>query len=443
MIDTKQYVIKQIEERNIRFLRLWFTDIFGNLKNVAITPSDIEWAFEEGIGFDGSSVDGLAPLQDSDMLVHPDASTFQVLPWRPSDDGVARMFCDVRTPDGIAAAGDSRHILMETLKRAGAMGYSVNIGTAVEYFCFKSADAPEPIDQGGYFDLAPLDNAADLRRETVLTLEKMGIPVEYSHHEAAPSQQEIDLRYCDALSAADAVVTARLVIKETAHAQGFHATFMPKPLQGQPGSAMHVHQSLFDEHGNAFADANDPEGMGLSAVAKSYIAGLLKYAPEYTLITNQYVNSYKRLVPGFDAPLHVSWGNRNRSAMVRVPRYKPGKPASTRVEVRSVDSAANPYLAYAAMLAAGLKGIEEGLVLGAPVEKNLFKVTPAEADELGLKLLPRDLSQAISAFEHSELMHEALGDAVCDYLVEAKRAEWEEYRAHVSSWEIDRYLARL
>ena len=262
MIDTKQYVIKQIEERNIRFLRLWFTDIFGNLKNVAITPSDIEIAFEEGIGFDGSSIDGLASLQDSDMLVHPDPSTFQVLPWRPSDDGVARMFCDLRTSDGAPAAGDSRHVLMNMLKRAGAMGYSVNIGTAVEYFCFKSDSAPEPIDKGGYFDLAPLDNASDLRRETVLTLEKMGIPVEYSHHEAAPAQQEIDLRFCDALSAADAVVTARLVIKETAHAQGVHASFMPKPIEGQPGSAMHVHQSLFDERGNAFADTNDPDGMG-------------------------------------------------------------------------------------------------------------------------------------------------------------------------------------
>ena len=289
------------------FLRLWFTDIFGNLKNVAITPSDIEIAFEEGIGFDGSSIDGLASLQDSDMLVHPDPSTFQVLPWRPSDDGVARMFCDLRTPDGAPAAGDSRHVLMNMLKRAGAMGYSVNIGTAVEYFCFKSDSAPEAYRQGGYFDLAPLDNASEPSpRNGAARSQKMGIPVEYSHHEAAPAQQEIDLRFCDALSAADAVVTARLVIKETAHAQGVHASFMPKPIEGQPGSAMHVHQSLFDERGNAFADTNDPDGMGLSSVAKSYIAGLLKYAPEYMLITNQYVNSYKRLVPGFDAPVVVS-----------------------------------------------------------------------------------------------------------------------------------------
>lgn len=443
MIDTKQYVIKQIEERNIRFLRLWFTDIFGNLKNVAITPSDIEAAFEEGIGFDGSAIEGLACLQDSDMLVHPDPSTFQVLPWRPADDGVARMFCDLRTPDGSPAATDSRHILMETLKRASALGYSVNIGTAVEYFCFKSDAAPEPIDRGGYFDLAPLDKAADLRRETVLTLEKMGIPVEYSHHESAPSQQEIDLRFCDAISAADAVLTARLVIKETAAAQGLYATFMPKPIEGEPGSAMHVHQSLFDENGNAFADADDPDGMGLSSIAKSYIAGLLKYAPEYMLVTNQYVNSYKRLVPGFDAPLHVSWGNRNRSAMVRVPRYKPNKPTSTRVEVRSVDSAANPYLAYAAMLGAGLKGIEEGLSIPAPVEQNLFSLSRAEIAGLGLKTLPSDLSQAIAAFEESELMHEVLGDAICDRLVAAKRAEWDDYRSHVSAWEIDRYLARL
>lgn len=442
MIDTKQYVIKQIEERNIRFLRLWFCDLFGNLKNVAITPSDVEEAFDEGIGFDGSAIDGLATLQDSDMLVRPDASTFQVLPWRPADDGVARMFCDLTTPDGAPAAADSRHILMDTIKRAGAMGYSVNVGTAIEYFCFKDNKSTEFIDEGGYFDLAPLDNAADLRRETVLTLEKMGIPVEYSHHEAAPSQQEIDLRYCDALAQADAVTTARLVIKETAVAHGLHATFMPKPIEGQPGSAMHVHQSLFDEEGNnAFADPSDP--MGLSDVAKHYIAGLLKYAPEYMMVTNQYVNSYKRLVPGFDAPTYVSWGDRNRSAMVRVPRYKPDKAMSTRVEVRSVDSAANPYLAFAALIGAGLKGIEEKLPLPDPVGHNLFNVPMDVLQEKGVQPLPMDLAQALAGFEKSELMREILGDYACDHLIASKRAEWESYRAHVSSWEIDHYLARL
>lgn len=443
MIDTKQYVVKQIEERDIRFLRLWFVDVFGNLKNIAITPSDIDTAFEEGIGFDGSQIAGLAPLNESDILAHPDASTFQTLPWRPRNNGVARMFCDLRTPDGALLCADSRHILMGVLKKAASMGYSVNVGTAVEYFCFKSASAPEPIDCGGYFDLAPLDDAADLRRETVLTLEQMGVSVEYSHHESSPAQQEIDLRYCDALSAADAVVTARHVVKEAAYAHGMHASFMPKPLEDHPGSAMHVHQSLFDEAGNAFFDANDPQGWGLSAEGKSYIAGLLKYAPEFSLVTNQYVNSYKRFVAGMDAPMYASWGHANRSAMVRVPGYKPGKGSSTRVEIRSVDSAANPYLTLAVTIAAGLKGIEEGLTLCAPATQNLFELSDERACGLGLAPLPRDLSRAVDAFEASDLMREVLGDAVHGYLVRTKRAEWEEYRAHVTSWEIDRYLAAL
>lgn len=443
MIDTKQYVVKQIEERDIRFLRLWFVDVFGNLKNIAITPSDIDTAFEEGIGFDGSSIAGLASLNESDMLAHPDASTFQTLPWRPRNNGVARMFCDLLTPEGTPAPADSRHILMEMLKKAASMGYSVNVGTAVEYFCFKSATSPDPIDRGGYFDLAPLDDAADLRRDTVLTLEQMGVSVEYSHHESSPAQQEIDLRYCDALAAADAVVTARHVVKEAASAHGMHASFMPKPLEDHPGSAMHVHQSLFDGDGNAFFDADDPQGWGLSPVGKCYIAGLLKYAREYALVTNQYVNSYKRFVDGMGAPLYATWGQANRSAMVRVPRYKPGKGSSTRVEIRSVDSAANPYLTLAVTLAAGLKGIEEGLALEAPATCDIFAMSDEQVAAAGYEPLPRDLPRAIDAFEKSDLMREVLGDAVHGYLVRAKRAEWEEYRAHVTSWEIDRYLAML
>lgn len=443
MIDTRQYVVKQIEERDVRFLRLWFVDVLGNLKNIAITPSDIDTAFSEGIGFDGSQIAGLAPLNESDILAYPDASTFQALPWRPRNNGVARMFCDLRTPEGDLLCADSRHILMEMLKKASSMGYSVNVGTAVEYFCFKSAAAPEPIDRGGYFDLAPLDDASDLRRETVLTLEQMGVSVEYSHHESSPAQQEIDLRYCDALSAADAVVTARHVVKEAAFAHGMHASFMPKPLESHPGSAMHVHQSLFDEGGNAFFDESDPQGWGLSDAGKSYIAGLLKHAPEYALVTNQYVNSYKRFVPGMGAPLYASWGRANRSTMVRVPRYKPGKGSSTRVEIRSVDSAANPYLALAVTIAAGLKGIEEGLTLREPASCDIFSMPAEQIDALGLEPLPRDLSRAIDAFERSELMREVLGECVHGYLVRAKRAEWEEYRAHVTSWEIDRYLATL
>ncbi len=443
MIDTKEYVIKQIEERDIRFLRLWFTDLLGGLKNVAITPSDIESAFEEGIGFDGSSVNGLAPLQEGDMLAHPDPSTFQALPWRPTNNGVARMFCDIRMPDGTNAEGDSRHILMRTLDKAASMGFSVNVGAAIEYFCFKSNTAPEPIDCGGCFDLAPLDNAADLRRDTVLMLEQMGIPVEYSHHEAAPAQQEIDLRYSDALSAADAVVTARLVIKETAYERGMHATFMPKPLGGEQGSGMHLHQSLFDGDGNVFFDANDPDGYCLSAMAKNYIAGLLKYAPDYTLITNQYVNSYKRLIPGFECPAHITWGNSNRTAMVCVPRYKPAKGNSMRAAVRSVDAAANPYLAAAVLISSGLRGIEEGLTLPAPLVVNEFELSEAEREELGIAPLPADLSRAVDAFERSDFMREVLGDAVHAWLVENKRSEWEDFRSHVTQWEIDRYLATL
>lgn len=442
MIDTRQYVVKQIEERDIRFLRLWFVDVPGNLKNIAITPSDVDLAFDGGIGFNGSSIEGLAHLQRSDMLAHPDASTFQVLPWRPRNNGVARMFCDLLTPEGAPAPADSRHILVRTLKKAAAAGYTVNVGASIEYFCFKGAQAPEPIDSGGYFDLAPLDAAADLRRDTVLTLEQMGVPVKYSHHEAAPAQQEIDLRSCDALAAADAVVTARLVVKETAHAQGMHASFMPKPLEGCAGSAMHVDQLLFThDDENAFFDAGTEDG--LSAAAKSYIAGLLKYASEYCLVTNQYVNSYKRFVPGGDAPMHASWGHGNRSAMVRVPARRPGRHASTRVESRSVDSAANPYLAFAALIAAGLKGIEEGLELAASVEGDVFAMTAAERAAAGIEPLPTDLARAIDAFERSELMREVLGDEVHAYLVESKRAEWEAYRRHVSSWEIDRYLPVL
>lgn len=443
MIDTKQYVVKQIEERDIRFLRLWFVDVLGNLKNIAMTPSDIDEAFDEGIGFDGSSIAGLAPLHESDMLAFPDASTFQTLPWRPRSNGVARMFCDLRTPDGAPAAADSRQILMSVLKKAASMGYSVNVGTAVEYFCFKSSEAPDPIDAGGYFDLAPLDDAADLRRDTVLTLEQMGISVEYSHHESSPAQQEMDLRYCDALAAADAVITARHVVKEAASAHGLHASFMPKPLEKHPGSAMHVHQSLFDEEGNAFFDDADPQGWGLSETGKRYIAGLLKYAPEYALVTSQYVNSYKRFVPGMGAPLHASWGRSNRSTMVRVPSYKPGKGSSTRVEIRSVDSAANPYLTLAVTIAAGLRGIEEELTLEAPAACDLFSTSASRIQDMGLRPLPRDLSRATDAFEESQLMRDVLGSVVHDYLVRAKRAEWEEYRAHVTSWEIDRYLATL
>lgn len=444
MIDTIRYVNKQIEERDIRFIRLWFTDLLGNLKSFAITPSAVEEALVEGIGFDGSAIDGVKREdQKSDMLVFPDPSTFQVLPWRPQDKGVARMFCDIRTPEGVPSIGDSRHILMNVLKRGAEKGLILNAGTELEYFYFKDAAVPEPIDCGGYFDLTPLDNASDLRRETILTLEQMGVPVQASLHEDAPSQHEIDLGFSDALSAADAVMTARLVVKEIASAHGVHASFMPKPLTGVSGSAMFVHESLLTEDGNAFYDANDPDGYGLSTLAKRYIAGILKYAPEFMLVTNQYVNSYKRLVTGFDAPTHISWGNRNRSTIVRIPRFKPSKEISARIQLRNADSAANPYLTLAVTFGAGLKGIEEELPLPAPVESDLFSMTPAQRAELGIDPLPTDLSRAVDAFEASGLMRDILGDYVHDYLVSTKRAEWEEYRSQVSRWEIDRYLSKL
>lgn len=444
MIDTIRYVNKQIEERDIRFIRLWFTDLLGNLKSFAITPSAVEEALVEGIGFDGSAIDGVKREdQKSDMLVFPDPSTFQVLPWRPQDKGVARMFCDIRTPEGVPSIGDSRHILMNVLKRGAEKGLILNAGTELEYFYFKDAAVPEPIDCGGYFDLTPLDNASDLRRETILTLEQMGVPVQSSLHEDAPSQHEIDLGFSDALSAADAVMTARLVVKEIASAHGVHASFMPKPLTGVSGSAMFVHESLLTEDGNAFYDANDPDGYGLSTLAKRYIAGILKYAPEFMLVTNQYVNSYKRLVTGFDAPTHISWGNRNRSTIVRIPRFKPSKEISARIQLRNADSAANPYLTLAVTFGAGLKGIEEELPLPAPVESDLFSMTPAQRAELGIDPLPTDLSRAVDAFEASDLMRDILGDYVHDYLVSTKRAEWEEYRSQVSRWEIDRYLSKL
>lgn len=444
MVDTRDFVLKQIEERNVHFIRFWFTDLLGNLKSFAVTPSEVECAFEEGMGFDGSAIEGLSLVQESDMLVRPDASTFQILPWRPKDNGVARMFCDIYDPDGNPCDADSRFILMNMVRKAADMGFLMNIGTELEYFYFQDSSSPTPIDRGGYFDLTPLDNASDLRRDTVLTLEQVGIPVEYSHHGSAPSQHEIDLRFTDPLSAADSVMTARLVVKEIATAQGVHASFMPKPLENAAGSGMHVHQSLFTEDGeNAFYDPSDPEGFGLSSLAKHYIAGLLRYAPEFMLVTNQYVNSYKRLVPGQAAPLFVSWGNRNRSTMVRIPRYKPGKPQSTRIELRSVDSASNPYLAFAVMLAAGLKGIEGELPLMPPATTDLSSLSVAQRATANAAALPLTLGEAVEAFAASELMRDVLGEHVHGFLVESKRAEWEAYRAHVSSWELDRYLSVL
>ncbi|MDO9108136.1 MAG: glutamine synthetase family protein [Coriobacteriia bacterium] len=437
----KDYVIKTVEERDIKFIRFWFTDVLGVLKSFAVTDSELDGAFDEGMGFDGSSIDGFTRIQESDMIAIPDASTFQVIPWRPEQQGVARLFTDIQTPNGEPFEGDPRYALKRVLKKAADMGYTMYVGPELEFFYFADDKGTEVLDHGGYFDLTPLDIASDLRRETVLTLEKMGIPVEYSHHEVAPSQHEIDLRYQDALTMADNVMTYRLVVKEIAHANGVYATFMPKPIEGINGSGMHVHQSLFTKDGNAFYDANADNH--LSQIAKWYIAGLLKYAPEFCALTNPLVNSYKRLIPGYEAPVYVSWAQANRSAMVRVPLYKPGKEAATRIELRNPDPSANPYLAFAAMLGAGLKGIEEQLELMPEATNDIFEMTPAELDAAGIVTLPKNLGEAIELFEASETMREILGDHIHSFYVENKKAEWADYIKHVTKWEMDRYLSTI
>jgi len=439
----KEYVLKTVEERGIRFIRFWFTDVLGQLKSFAIADTELELAFDEGMGFDGSSIDGYTRIQESDMIAFPDPATFKILPWRPEEGGVASMFCNVVKPDGTPFDGDPRYALRRMLDKAAGMGLTMYVGPELEYFYFADEEGTEVLDHGGYFDLTPLDVASDLRRETVLTLEKLGIAVEYSHHEVAPSQHEIDLRYAEAGEMADIVMTYRLAVKEIAYANGVYATFMPKPIAGENGSGMHVHQSLFNKDGNAFFDANDPEGYNLSALGKSYIAGLLKYAPEFCAVTNQFVNSYKRLVPGYEAPVYVSWARRNRSALVRVPMYKPGKENATRVELRSPDPSANPYLAFAVMLGAGLKGIEEGLELMPEASNNIFEMSESELEAAGIKTLPGNLGDAIKLFEHSETMKEVLGEHIHKFFVENKKKEWSEYCAYVSEWELSKYLPIL
>ncbi|HET6350709.1 MAG TPA: glutamine synthetase family protein [Coriobacteriia bacterium] len=435
----KDYVLKTVEERNVKFVRFWFTDVLGVLKSFAVTDSELEGAFEEGMGFDGSSIDGFTRIQESDMVAFPDASTFQVLPWRPEEQGVGRIFADITRPDGSPFVGDPRYALKRMLKKAADMGFTMYVGPELEFFYFADDQDTEILDQGGYFDLTPLDLASDLRRETVLTLEKMGIPVEYSHHEVAPSQHEIDLRYQEALTMADAVMTYRLIVKEVAMANGVYATFMPKPIAGINGSGMHVHQSLFTKDGNAFFDASKPGH--LSDICKHYIAGLLKYAPEFCAVTNPLVNSYKRLVPGFEAPVYVSWAQANRSAMVRVPLYKPGKENATRIELRSPDPSCNPYLAFAVMLGAGLKGIEEKLPLMDEATNDIFEMSQAELDAAGIATLPGNLGEAIELFEKSETMKEILGDHIHSFYSKNKKAEWRAYIQDVSEWEIKRYLS--
>ena len=438
----KDYVLKMVKERNVRFIRLWFTDILGFLKSFAITPDELEVALNEGMGFDGSSIQGFARIDESDMVAMPDPNTFTLLPWRPKENSVARMFCDVIEPDGTPYKGDPRWVLKKNLKKAADMGFTFYVGPELEYFYFKSSEGkPEVLDHGGYFDLTPLDVASDLRRETVLTLGEMGIGVEYSHHEVAPSQHEIDLRYTDALTMADNAMTYRLVVKEIALKHGVYATFMPKPIFGENGSGMHVHQSLFKGDRNAFFDPEDK--YHLSDVGKSYLAGLLSHAREFTIITNQWVNSFKRLVPGYEAPVYLSWAQRNRSDLIRIPVYKPGKEKATRLEYRSPDPACNPYLAFAVMLAAGLDGIEKGLTAPKPIEENVYEMTPQKRKRLKIGQLPEDLWEAIMIAEKSSFLKECLGDHVFENFIINKTIEWENFRAQVTNYELDKYLSIL
>jgi glutamine synthetase len=437
----KKDVLDLVEKNNVKFIRLWFTDILGQLKSFAITSEELEGAFDEGMGFDGSSIKGFARIDESDMIAKPDPSTFQIVPWRPKEQAVARMYCDILNPDGTPYEGDPRYALKRNLERLKEKGYTLYLGPELEFFYFKDDKGTEVLDKGGYFDLTTLDAASDLRRETVLTLETMGIKVEYSHHEVAPSQHEIDLKYADALTMADNVMTYRVVVKEVASNYGCYATFMPKPMFGQNGSGMHTHQSLFKGDKNAFFDAKDK--FYLSDIAKKYIAGLLKHAPEITAVANQWVNSYKRLVPGYEAPVYIAWARRNRSALVRVPMYKPGKEKATRIELRSPDPACNPYLAFSVMLAAGLEGIENNYELSEPVEKDIYHLSEEDRQELGIKALPGSLIEAIEIAEKSQVVRKALGDHIFNNFIENKKIEWDNYRIKIHPYEIDRYLPIL
>lgn len=441
----RDFVIKTVENRDVHFVRFWFTDVLGTMKSFAVISSELEDAFDRGMGFDGSCIEGFGRAGETDMLAFPSPTTFQILPWRPDSNAVGRMFCNICTPAGEPFEGDPRYVLKRICRKAADMGYVANVGPELEYFYFKSPDAAEPLDRGGLFDLTSLDSATDLRRDTIITLEKMGIPVEYSHHERGFSQHEIDLRFTDALSMADAVMTYKQVVKEIALKHGVYASFMPKPMADQPGSSMHMHQSLFDLNGNnAFFDESDPSGNNLSSVAKSYTAGVLKYAPEFCMVTNQNINSYKRLLANGEDPITLTWSKYNPTSLIRVPGYRPDSEMDSRIELRNPDPAANPYLAFSVTIAAGLKGIEEGLELQDPIEKG--QKLPADRRELakmGIGTLPATLGEAIDLFEASELMKEVLGEHIHSYLIEHKRAEWEEYQGRISQWEMDRYLAVL
>ena len=444
MQSQRDYVLRTVEERGIRFVQLWFTDVLGTPKAFNITPAELENALDEGMTFDGSAIDGFSRVQEADVLARPDMKTFQLLPWHDAGETVARVFCDIFSLDGTPFHGCPRHTLRRSLELARSAGYTFFASPEVEYFYFVDDDPtrpPRPLDSGSYFDLTVADRSSDLRRRTVLMLEEMGIPVEHAQHEDAPSQHEIDLRYTDALTMADTVMTVRLVVKEMARQQGVHASFMPKPLAGVQGSGMHTHLSLWEGENNAFVDPDDP--YGLSSVAYRFCAGLLHHAREITAVTNQWVNSYKRLVSGYEAPIHISWARNNRSALVRVPVVKHSKPESTRLEYRAPDSACNPYLAFAVMLAAGLRGIEHGYELPPEAGANLFRMSPHDLEAKGIAPLPSSLNEAVDVMERSELLAETLGDHVFEWFIRNKREEWTEYRSKVTQFELDRYLPSL
>lgn len=445
MDKQRDFVLRTIEERGVKFVRLWFTDVVGTLKSVAITPAEVEGAFAEGLGFDGSAIEGFTRAFEADMLAHPDPATFQILPWRGEIDPTARMFCDISTPDGQPSLSDPRNVLKRSLAKAADRGFSFYTHPEIEFYLLKSSKlkdgAPEPVDAAGFFDNVPGGTAHDFRRRSVRMLEDLGISVEFSHHEAGPGQNEIDLRYADALTTADNIMTFRTVIKEVAIEQGVYATFMPKPMSGHPGSGMHTHMSLFEGDANAFFDASGH--YQLSKIGKQFVAGLLRHAPEITAVTNQYVNSYKRLWGGDEAPSFVTWGHNNRSALVRVPLYKPNKGQSARVEYRAMDSATNPYLAFSLLLAAGLKGIEEGYELPPEAEDNVWELSDSERRALGYEPLPASLDRAVSLMEDSELVAETLGERVFNYVLLNKRREWKAYRAQVTPYELESNLEIL
>ena len=448
----KEYVLRLAKEHDVRFIRLWFTDILGFLKNVAITIEELEEALEEGVGFDGSAIEGFTRSEESDMIAFPDPNTFAILPWRPKENAVARMFCDIVKPGGEPFEGDPRYALKKVLQEAAQMGYTFYVGPELEHFYFKSFEKPEPLDFGGYFDLTPLDLASDLRRDTILAMEELGIGVEFSHHEVAPSQHEIDFRYTDALTMADGLMTYRLVVKEIALKHGVYASFMPKPMAGENGSGMHINISLFSskesagsDHGhkerNAFFDSKDPAH--LSKIAKAFLTGLLKHVREFTVVTNQWVNSYKRLTPGYEAPVYVTWALTNRADLVRIPRTKPGKEEACRIELRSPDPACNPYLAFAVILAAGLEGLKGKESLPPAAETNVASLTDEERTKRGILSLPRDLGEAIEIAESSQLLRRALGDHIFTSFLKNKKIEWQRYQSAVTDFELKTYLPIL